>query len=254
MKKILHYSRVAAFALCVMLSASLLSGCVVISFDGFNSREKSVSGEGNPESFSIDVGEFSELKVELLCEIEYYSAASCSVTLEVQPNLRDYIVVEESGGVLSVRTNRNILWSGKAPVLTVKSPSLNKASFSGAGSLTLHDTITADSFSLILQGTLDCKAKFDVNKLIAEIEGMGSIELSGRADNADISVDGTSKVDALSLQTCDASVSLNGISTVKISCSDNLYVEADGLGTVEYQGSPSIDMDTNGPVSVKKIK
>ena len=251
MKKTGLYSRITVAAFCAVLSVALLSGCVVISFDAINGG--SLRGEGDLETFTYDVGEFTEISVDLLCEVEYYSAPSSSVTLTIFPNLREHVDVEVSGGVLSAKTNRNISWYDDAPVLTIKSPNLKKVAINGAGSFTAHDKLTADSFEFDLDGAIDAKADLDVSKLSVSVAGIVNLELSGSADKAVISADGTSKIDALSLRVRDASVSLAGLSTVSVNCSDNLFLEADGLGTVEYIGSPVIDMDTDGLVSIKKV-
>jgi len=247
--------KIILFALCAALAAAFLCGCVSINLSpAFNNMASGgVVGKGDFASYSYSVGEITEIRTELFCNIEYYSAASDTVTLEIQPNLHEYISVDESDGILTVTTTRNISWSGNAPVLTVGTPSLKALSLSGAGQFTAHDTITGDSFTLRMDGAGSGTAKLDVNSLTANMSGASNFELSGRADNASVTMSGAGAVNALQLDTRDASVSLAGVGTVRIGCSGILKINADGMGTVEYKGSPSIDINKGGFVNVKKV-
>jgi len=219
--------RFLPLTLCAMLVIMCLTGCVTVSLS-----PGGVAGEGDLESYTFTVGEITEIRVELLCNIEYYAAPSGTVTLALQPNLLEYITVEESRGVLTVSSARNIYWSNKTPVLTVSTPVLNRLHLAGAGTFTAHDPITADSFTLKLDGAASGKADLDVDRLSVSVSGAGDFALSGTADTADFSLAGAGTIDALPLQTRETSISLSGVGIVRISCSDNLKIDAGGMGSV----------------------
>jgi len=243
--------KIMLLLLCMLLSAAILTGCVAINFSP--GAYGGVRGKGDPVTYTYNVGDFTEIRIELLCDIEYYCAPSDAVTLEIQPNLYEYISVKESGGVLTVRSTKNIVWSNNAPVLTVSTPVLNKLHLSGAGTFTAHDTITSDSLLIRMDGAGQSYADLDVDMLSVRLGGAGKFELSGRADSAEFELDGAGTVDSLPLLTRNATVNLNGVGTVRLSCSENLRVDASGMGRVEYRGSPSVDMHTDGLVSVNKV-
>ena len=252
MRKIKRPARCAALALCIVFAAVLITGCVSVNFAP--GAGGGVTGRGTPERFTYNVGEITEIHVEMLCNIEYYSAPSDTVTLEIHPNLHEYISVTESGGVLTVKTTRTISWSNNnAPVLTVSTPALTNVSLAGAGKFTGHDTITADSFSFVVSGAVSGSADFDVERLSVNIAGAGEYRMSGKAGKADFLLSGASSLDALSLQTRDADVNLSGAGTIKLNCSDNLRVTAAGVGAIEYRGSPSVDISRGGLVTLKKL-
>ena len=243
--------KIILIGLCAVLAAALLSGCVSVSFSSLSGNV--VTGRGTPETYSVSVGRVTGIKADLYCDIEYFAAESDTVSLEIQPNLREYIVVEESGGILTIRATRNINITGKAPVLTVSTTTLNSIDVDGAGVFTAHDTIVSESFSLSVDGAFAGKADLDVGKLSVSVSGAGNFELSGNADIADIELDGASTLDALSLNTRSAAVTLEGVGTVKLSCSEALRIKAGGLGTIEYKGSPSVDIERDGMVTVKNV-
>jgi hypothetical protein len=243
--------KIVLFALCAALLC--LSGCVIPGFY-YGGGGISVSGRGELERYEIPVGEYSRVRIEGFCSVNYYSASSDTVTLEIQENLREYYIVEVVGRELVVRYTRRVNFSNfKTPVLTVSVPVLERLDLAGAGTFTAYDPITADSFTLNLAGAGSGTAELNVDRLIVDVAGAGSFELTGTADTADVGIAGAGELKALSLQTRIANIDMAGAGTVKIACSEKLTVDAAGMGTVEYRGSPSLDINRSGLVSVRQV-
>jgi len=245
--------RITAIALCTLMAAVMLTGCVAVNFSPAGAG--SITGSGSMEKFTFDFGQINEIRVEMFCNVIYQPGSTNEVTFEVQPNLMDYITVEESGGILTVRSARgfNLTNTTNTPVLTVSSPSLSSVTHAGAGRFTTTGTITGDSFTLNITGAADGRADLDVQSLAVNLAGAGNFELSGIANTADVSMAGAGRLDALDLQTRSASITLAGVGTVRIGCSDELRINAGGVGTVEYRGSPAIDMTRGGLVTVRQV-
>jgi hypothetical protein len=240
--------RTILFVLCI-LSALFFSGCVVVRF----SDASAVSGKGVPEKYEINIDGFNKIRVEGFCVIQYYTEHSNTVILEIQPNLREYFVVEVQYGELIVRSTRKIRQrKSLIPVLTVSTPVLNSLTIEGMCTFNANDKITATAFTFNLSGAGNGKAEFDVNSLKASMAGAGDFEFSGRADVAEINLVGAGKLNAFSLQTREASVDLSGTSTIKINSSEKLTINANGAGTVEYRGSPSLSLNKSGLVSIRQ--
>jgi hypothetical protein len=232
---------------CILLTLSLLTACVSVNIS------PGVAGRGEPQVFTFDVGEITDIRVELYCDIQLHTEPSDKVTLEIQPNLMEYVTVTESGGVLTVRSARNITWSNRAAVLTVSTPVLETLSFAGAGTVTSNDTITADTFTLRLDGAGKGVMKLDVDRLNLHMAGAGDFTLSGSADTADINMAGAGTVEALSLQTRETSITIAGVGTVRIDCTERLKITAGGVGTVEHTGGASVDSSRGGLVSIRRL-
>jgi len=247
----LSITRIAAFTLCAVLAISTFSGCVAVNF--WNAPGGGVAGIGERGSYTYTVGEITDINIYMLCDVHYYSSASDVITLEIQPNLKEYISVTDSDGVLTLRTTRNIIWSDKPPVLTVSTPALKRIMLAGAGEFTTHDPIKGESFKLDLSGAGSGKMQFDVNRLSVEMSGAATYELSGKADDATMVLSGAGNMDALALQTREASVEMSGAGIVRVNCTDALSIDASGVGSVEYRGSPRVTMDTSGLVSIKQV-
>jgi hypothetical protein len=244
--------RLLSLVLCAVFAAVPLSGCVSLSL---LPGGRGVAGRGTPEIFEFPVGEITEVRMELACNVEFYSAPSDTVTLQIQPNLMEHVTVSESGGVLTVRSRRNIRVSSSTniPVLTVSTPALTRFDFSGAGAFTANDVISSDTFTLTVSGAGTGSAKLDVTTLEVVMTGAGDFRFSGRADAARLMMTGAGKLDALDLEAREGNINLSGVGTVKLHCTEALKITAGGVGTVEYKGSPSVDLSSGGLVTIKKI-
>ncbi|MDR0323224.1 MAG: DUF2807 domain-containing protein [Treponema sp.] len=244
MKKIL------VFLFCALIAVFCFSSCILINFSDFGS----VKGEGDLEKFEFRVGDYNRIKMEGAYEVRYYSASSDIVTLNVQPNLKEYFKVEVTNGELIVSATKRIRFSNnKMPVLTVSTPLLTRLNIEGACDFKALDKITSDSLSVIMSGAGRMAAELDVNSLIVDMSGAGSMEFSGRADKTSIEISGAGEIDALSLQSREAKINLSGAATVKISISEFLRIDADGVGTVEYRGSPVVEQNTSGMVNIRRV-
>jgi len=239
--------KIISFTMCVLF-VLYLSGCVVISI----SDSKTVTGKGSKEKYNYLFDSYDRFRAEGNFEIQYNASPLCSLTLEIQPNLREYINTEVKDGELVVRTTKQISKSS-TPVLTVYAPVLNGLTITGICTFSANDIIKTNTFNLIINGACTGSAEFDVKNLNAVMSGAGDFELSGKADNAEIIMSGAGEIDAFSLQINKASVILSGSGSIKINCSDVLSINANGTGEVEYKGSPTLSLKKNGLVSITKV-
>jgi len=236
----------------IALPAVCFCGCVIVNITSSNT----VTGKGDPEKYEIKTGVFSGIIIEGYCNINYYPAPSDIITLEVQPNLREYYTVEVINGDLVVRNTKKInISSNKTfrPVLTVSTPVLNRLIVTGAGTFTAHDKITTDTLSFMIRGAGSGKAELDAEYFSAIVSGAGNLELSGKADIAELSISGTGTLNAFELETRDATVNLSGSGTVRMGVSENLHISASGAGSVEYKGTPGLSLNTSGAVRIRQV-
>ena len=230
--------------------ALFFTSCFIVNFADFNA----VTGSGNPETYEFRVDSYDSIRIEGFCEVRYFAAPSNIVSLEVQPNLREYFSVEVDNNELVVRTTRRINYSSsRPPVLTISTPALNHINFSGAGSFITNDKLTTDSLGFRMSGAAKITADLDVGDLSIDMSGAGSFELSGSADTVEIFMSGAGGIEALQLNTRETSIILSGAGSVNISCSEKLSANASGMGSILYRGSPAIDISRSGMVSVRRV-
>ncbi|MDR0248953.1 MAG: DUF2807 domain-containing protein [Oscillospiraceae bacterium] len=235
-----------AIPLCCAL---LLSGCVAVNIYPF----AAVHGKGELVRYELTAGEYTSIILSGALEVVYTQSDTPSLTLDVQENLREYFTADISGDTLTVRAERGIYWpDSKAPVLRVATPRLRSLSLEGAGTVTADGVIAAEELMVSLSGAGTVICEVDAASLTVRMSGAGTVTLSGSARQASLKLDGAGDIDALTLQTAEADVTLDGVGSVYVSCSHKLKITAGGVGSVEYIGSPSVDITKDGLVSVKK--
>jgi len=240
---------IIALLLCVALLAFNFSGCVTVNFNPF-----AVAGAGARQKYEIDAKDFSKIDVKSLCDINYHVADNYSVTLEIQPNLRQYYTVEAKNGVLYADTKKNISFGSlETPILTVYAPSLKGLNLEGMGTFTGYGKIVSDSFDMKTDGMVTAELELETGDIKVNAEGAGDITLSGTADTAKIKMDGMGTLDAMSLKTRTSDVKFNGTGNVRVNCEETLVIDAEGLGTVEYKGSPSVSLNKDGLIKIKQV-
>jgi len=237
--------KIIVIILSLVIITALLSGCVYVRTPGI------VIGKGDPVEYEYTVSEYDKIRIEGYADVRYYASPSDIVTLKIQPNLVDHCVVEVIGSELVFRMKEDITTS-ITPVLTVSTPTLTRAVFSGAGRFTAYDTIVSDSFSLSVSGAGGGTAELSVKDLSVNVSGAGGFELSGSADTSKINMSGAGSIDASYLETRETSIIMTGAGAVRVNCTETLNIDGAGAGAVEYKGSPRLNLDRSGLITVRQ--
>jgi len=228
----------------------LLSSCVFVNFPGFNT----VEGRGEPLNYEISVGHFSGINVEGNAEIHYYYAPvfNNTVDLLVYPNLLEYYELEVINDILHIRNTRRISSSRVQAKVFIHSPVLNSINLSGVGNFITHDVIRGEQFSLVLSGAGTVYSEFDLEHLELRMSGAGNIELKGSVENASFVISGAGDFNALSLETKNTTIRLSGAASASVTSTESLKIDASGVGSIIYGGSPTLDFNSSGMVTLRR--
>jgi len=88
--------------------------------------------------------------------------------------------------------------------------------------------------------------KLDGPKLSVKLPGTGSIQLSGRVGDLNISASGTGACNAEQLTAKNATVVLSGTGNVRVNATDSLDAKLTGTGSILYLGSPKLTQSNTG--------
>lgn len=87
----------------------------------------------------------------------------------------------------------------------------------------------------------------NTDKLTVTLSGSHQLLLTGKGDSLDLTISGSSDVDARSFITNDATIVISGSSTVYVNPTKNLKVTINGEGKVIYfSEAPKVDQTING--------
>jgi len=168
----------------------------------------------------------------------------------------DRVSIEVQGRTLIVRPavsaaagNRSSQREGPVEI-AVGTHELNQATVNGSGSLSI-DKVRGLSFELSVQGAGGAKIqRIDVDRLKLWLSGSGSSTVAGKAATLTTSVLGTALLDAGGLTAKEATISVEGTSTVRLNVADSAKVNARGPAVVELGGRPSCTVRAEGSSEV----
>ncbi len=212
----------------VLLLASLSVAC-----NGRIGSVKVVRGSGNVVTEERDVSDFTSVSLQGVGELFIDQTGSELVDITADDNLLPYIETRVSDNKLIISIQRNI-------------------TFSDVGELTYHVTV-AELDSLELDGLSNITVdNLNGEALTVNLDGAGSITVSGEVDRQTVEINGAGKYDAANLKSREAVVTHSGAGLAVVQVSDQLDATLNGIGTVEYIGDPQVTKDVSGLGSVRQ--
>jgi hypothetical protein len=114
--------------------------------------------------------------------------------------------------------------------------------------------IHAKDIDADIEGTGTLKGHFETTRMSAEIRGTGTIELSGTAQNFELSLSGAGNMKGQNFVTDNADVQVKGTGTATLNAKDELTGGVSGAGKIRYYGSPKVQVTQNGTGKVEAMK
>jgi hypothetical protein len=193
----------------------LVSGCSV------------VSGSGQVASETRQVSGFTGIDLSGVGEVIIEQGQSESLTIEADDNVLPVLTSEVEDSVLRLDQKPRTTVRTRNPIryrVTLKD--LTSLELSGSGSVSAEN--------------------LRINALRVDIDGSGTIDLAGSADEQRIEVSGSGQYDAAELSSRSVEVDISGSGKATVAVTEQLRVDISGSGTVTYSGDPQIDQSVSG--------
>jgi len=213
-----------------------------------------VKGIGEMVSRTFQINDFTAIDIGGSYIISYRHSQDCSVIVEMQENLFEYLEVSVRKGKLHVGSSKSFNTSGadKRPRVYIEAPYLESISFSGATSMGKWDKVNSQNLFISASGAVNIDICLEVEQLDITASGASNIKLDGNAGTVKISASGACNIKAGDLQARDTEIDVSGASNATIACSDNLDAGASGAARVRYTGDPAVTQRVSGAASVKR--
>lgn len=225
----------------IVFAVALLIGVVFSSFFSWGKASGEVfnfslkigkeNGSGRMATESRTVGEFSQLDVSSVFQVEVIAQSELSVEIEADDNLLQFIRTEVRDGRLEISLAKSVKTSNPMRV-RISAPNIDRVEASGASRVNVSNLKNSEI-------TLDTS-------------GASKINLSGETSKLVVDVSGASQIDAGSLSTNAANIDASGASYVNVNVANELNADASGASRITYTGSPSVQKSTSGASSVSQ--
>lgn len=204
---------------------------------------------------NFGVSSFDRIRVDGPFKVVVTTGVPPSASASGTAAAMDTVAFDVQGRTLIVHTNRSS-WGGypgqsPGPVeVRIGTHELTSAWLNGSGSLAI-DKVKGLSFGLSVQGSGGVTiGHADVDQLSVGIIGSATAVVGGRAGKMTATVRGVSSLDAASLATKDATIGVEGASTVKANVSGSAKINGSGPATITLTGGAACTASLHGSASV----
>lgn len=210
-------------------------------------------GSGNITTDTRKVDDFTKIEVGGSYKITLKQDSSLNVAISVDDNLQQYILTSVSGGVLKIKTKKNLCLTGQAQ-LVIGVRNLEAIDGSGAIELQTNGMLNVKNLELDFSGSSKADLQLNAENLRTEGSGATELKLKGQASSHSINLSGSGDVDAFDFVVGNYNIETSGASNCKINVLNSLNVNTSGGSSIEYKGNPkSVTNHESGSSELKKI-
>lgn len=195
---------------------------------------------------------FTGIKLAGFGNLHIKQGDEVTLTIKAPAALLRKIKTDVTGGTLKIgfrfaiaawfRSARNI----REFEFLVTVPRLEKIVSSGAGHIKSDNTLVGKMLELKTNGAGDMELDLEMEEIVSQVAGAGSIILRGAAKRQEVMITGAGKFDAFDMQTNAALIDSKGSGQCNITVKDSLNVTIKGVGKVKYRGQPKITSKITG--------
>ena len=237
--------------------------------------------------------DFTGINASSVFNITVEKGSTESLVIEADDNVMPYVRSEVQNGVLYLYLDNSTgLRNIKTLKASIVMKNLDRVTLSGACRLTTNGFFTPEKFKADCSGASDMALNLNTNQLNLEasgackiqieanitgnadwdlsgaakisgglkaenvkfnLSGVCFVELSGSANDLEIYVSGASKIMAENFVVKTATIKSSGAGKITVNVTDVLKVNSSGASSVNYKGSPSIELNKNQASKVRKI-
>ena len=240
-----------------MKGVLVVLGCAILVLSSCsNFMGKRVRGNGKIMAETRTTGSFNGVKVSGAIDLFVRTDSVSTVKVDGDENLLKYIIIEQEGSLLKVRTKNGInLKPTRSIRVYVSAPEFSRLNASGACDIFTENKISSSgTLNVDLSGASDAKLEVNAPAIKVEVSGAGSVTLKG--ETRDFSVDGSGSTDikCYELLAENTKVDISGAGNAEVFASVKLDVDVSGAADVKYKGNATVSQRVSGAGSVKKTE
>ncbi|HEX5652306.1 MAG TPA: head GIN domain-containing protein [Chitinophagaceae bacterium] len=215
-----------------------------------------VRGNGNVVTQSRPFSDFSAVDVSSALDVVITQDSGFAVKVETDQNLQEYVEIYQEGDLLEVHLRNNVsLDPSRRTTVFISAPVFKSLDVSGASSISSANKINASELlSCKASGASHLEIELNAPKVEVELHGASSAELRGETRDFIAQGSGSSDIKAYDLKTENADIHVSGASNADVFASVKLEARASGASDVRYKGPATVNSNTSGAGSVKKVE
>ena len=185
-----------------------------------------------------DFTDYDQIETESAFSIYVaFSDTEENIEIEANDNLHQYMEVKKEGSTLKIGFRDNTGINGPATLNAyITTKNVTGYSGSGASRFIVDNDISGKNASVFLSGASRFKGELYVENLSADLSGASVMQISGNADDTDLTASGASNIEDYEFNTDHLSIHLSGASQASLTVSEKMDVTASGASVFRYKG------------------
>ena len=204
------------------------------------------------DTYTIKVGEFSELEVNGQINVVYSSNPDSVglVAFDTKPEYARLILTSVNKGKLKLELSQEADGITKLPTGRAYSSYLSRAENTKDSTLFIHNVKPAAKINFVLQGNGRLIASgIEATNLNLQLQtGKGTLTASGKCGTLSANLIGTGNIQADEVQADEAKCKIVGTGTIGVNASKKLSVSGMGSGRVYSKGQPPLSTSQIGKI------
>jgi hypothetical protein len=201
---------------------------------------------------TYDIIDFDGIQVETAFNIAITQGDTYAVSVTVDEDVIDRLVVEKEGSTLKIGFTPGLITTHTLQA-EITMPQLGGLQLSGASTAALSGFSGGMAFRGQLSGASRLTGDMSAARTVLDLSGASQATLRGESDTLDAKASGASKLNLGELTVRSATIELSGASSALIHATEEIDATASGASTVTYIGNPpSVREDTSGASTVKQ--
>jgi hypothetical protein len=235
-----YYIHLLTFAGIIALAAC--NNVTVSTGDGSHK----ITGNGKLTTETRDVKPFNAISIEGVFNIILKQGNKESIQIESDENILPVIITNSENDTLRIKMKDSASISNMDKLnVYVTLVSVSCIENKGVGTLKCNDTLHLKNIQLTCEGAGTTNLKLYANKLTVNSEIVGAILLSGVTKETFIHHNGVGAIRAFDLKTENLTLEASGVGAAEVFASQELTINADGIGGIQYKGGASKKQITN---------
>ena len=211
-----------------------------------------LSSHASAAQRAVRLQPFSSVELDVPARYVIVAGNAPSARVRGDSEVIDRIVFEQHDDLVRVYVPGSITIQGQL-VIEIDTVGLTELTVNGSGEVHGHGFIGSE-FSLHSVGAAAVKLTgLDVDKLRVDLQGSGSIELSGRATDERTRMAGSGQYRAAELGSDKVDVRLEGSGSAEVLAREKLSAHISGSGSVRYRGDPKLSTSIDGSGTVERM-
>jgi len=218
--------------------------------------QNGLKGSGTIVEKNYPVQSFDQLKIEGIFNVHLTQGNSESVRLTIDDNLVPYIDVKNEGNRLVIKwekdKNKSINNVKSDMYITFKN--LDEINLQHVGKFISSNTLSAKELDIKVNSVGETTLDMNCDKLKINHNGVGSVNLKGKATTATLDCSGVGGLKAFDLIVENLKLQSSGVGSAEVTARKEISITASGVGSVRYRGdAKAVQLNTSGIGKVRKV-